>query len=251
MQIHEITKRQKLDEIDLSAIKNAFSSMNPNTAQKSPYGTVPDVRDSKDIKWEDKYKEVENNAEVKKYIQRLMAGWTQIESKLAKPTTPPIQEATQPNIMIGSEVIKPTDARYAAIAKAATPASTNPAPPAPPSPTSTVDPYKEAFKNWADQQLMSRDSLTGKTITVDQFSTLPGLDAKLTTALDLIAQTRGTPQQAKNIEEYLKLSVAGIQTIAAQNKNKAMKSGKLTGKAARPTGNPAADALLKQAGYTL
>jgi hypothetical protein len=245
MQIHEITKRQKLDEIDLSAIKNAFASVNPTAAAKavksSMYGTTP-----KEPKWEDKYKEVETNPEVKKYIQRLMAGWKQVEPK--QPATTPIQEVTQPNIMIGSEVIKPTDPRYAKLSAAATPTSTNSAtPPVPPA--ATADPYKDAFEKWANQQIMSRDSLTGKTITAAEFKNLPGLDDKLTTALSLIAQTRGTPQQAKNIEEYLKLAVAGIQTIAAKNKNDALKSGRLTGLSARPTGNPKADALLRQVGY--
>lgn len=238
MQIHEITKRQKLNEIDLSAIKNAFSSVTPAAAQKANYSGVV-----KDPTWEDKYKEVQNNPEVAKYIQRLMAGWKQAEPK--QPTSA-VQEAGEPNIMIGSEVIKPTDPRYAKFAQAAKPTTPNTAntPPA-------DDPYTKAFLEWSSQQLMSRDSLTGKTIDVDDLKALPGLNEKLSSTLSLIAQTRGTPQQAKNIEEYLKLAVAGIQTVATKNKNLAMKSGKLTGMAARPTGNPKADALLKQAGYTL
>jgi hypothetical protein len=242
MQIHEITKRQKLNEIDLSAIKNAFASVTPTAAAKaakaSMYGGAP-----KEPKWEDKYKEVQNNPEVLKYIQRVMAGWKQAEPK--QPATPPIQEAGEPNIMIGSEVIKPTDPRYAKFAQAAKPTTPNTAtPPA-------DDPYTKAFLDWSSQQLMSRDSVTGETITVDKVNELPGLKQKLSTALGLIAQTRGTPQQTKNIEEYLKLAVAGVQTLAEISKNTALKSGTLKGKVARPTGNTVADALLRQAGFTL
>ena len=79
----------------------------------------------------------------------------------------------------------------------------------------------------------------------------PDLKEKLAELVTKIADTQGKPEQLTVINDYLTHSVAGIQAVAQQIKSTTARSGRLSGQAARATGNPEADKILKAAGYIL
>ena len=83
-----------------------------------------------------------------------------------------------------------------------------------------ADQYRATFVNWSDGQLATRVPETGATVTMNDVRRVPGLDTKLSAALDQVVQTQGTPQQAQAVEEYIKLAVAGVQALAQKSKNK-------------------------------
>ena len=172
-----------------------------------------------------------------------------------------------------------------AVARAARTAQSNPgAGPANNANTAQVDPYQEAFVRWSDAQLASKDPVTYQAITMKDVRALPGLGAELDRALQAVVSTRDTPQSAAAIAQYLELAVAGVQARSQELKNKApqVATQALSGAQAKlggvqqtlsqvdvnpralsafgskaksrnvvTTGNDEADALLKQAGFSL
>ena len=173
----------------------------------------------------------------------------------------------------------------AAVARAARTAQSNPgAGPANNANTAQVDPYQEAFVRWSDARLASKDPVTYQAITMDDVRALPGLGAELAKALQAVVSARDTPQSAAAIAQYLELAVAGVQAKSQELKNKAPEvatkalsaaqanlgsvqqtlrnvgvnpgalsafSSKAKSKNVVTTGNDEADALLKQAGFSL
>ena len=151
--------------------------------------------------------------------------------------------------------------------------------------TAQVDPYQEAFVRWSDAQLASKDPVTYQAITMkDVRDKVPGLKAELDQALQAVVSARDTPQSATAIAQYLELAVAGVQARSQELKNKVpeVATQALSGAQAKlggvqqtlsqvgvnpralsafgskaksknvvTTGNDDADALLKQAGFTL
>jgi hypothetical protein len=147
-----------------------------------------------------------------------------------------------------------------------------------------ADQYQTAFVQWSDAQLASKDPVTYQAITMKDVRALPGLGAELDQALQAVVSARDTPQSTAAITQYLELAVAGVQARSQQLKNKAPEvainalSGaqanlgsvqqtlsdvgvnpralsafgtKAKSKNVVTTGNAEADALLKQAGFTL
>jgi hypothetical protein len=173
----------------------------------------------------------------------------------------------------------------AAAARAARTAQRNPgAGPANNANTAQVDPYQTAFVRWSDAQLASKDPVTYQAITMQDVRALPGLAAELDRALQAVVSARDTPQSAAAIAQYLELAVAGVQARSQQLKNKAPEvainalsnaqanlgsvqqtlskvgvnpralsafGSKAKSKNVVTTGNDEADALLKQAGFSL
>ena len=151
--------------------------------------------------------------------------------------------------------------------------------------TAQKDPYQEAFVRWSDAQLASKDPVTYQAITMnDVRAKFPELKAELDQALQAVVSARDTPQSAAAIAQYLELAVAGVQARSQELKNKApeVATQALSGAQAKlggvqqtlsqvgvnpralsafgskaksrnvvTTGNAEADALLKQAGFSL
>jgi hypothetical protein len=151
--------------------------------------------------------------------------------------------------------------------------------------TTQVDPYQATFVQWSDAQLASKDPVTYQAITMkDVRAKFPELKAELDRALQAVVSARDTPQSAAAIAQYLELAVAGVQARSQEIKNKApeVATQALSGAQAKlggvqqtlsqvgvnpralsafgskaksknvvTTGNDEADALLKQAGFTL
>jgi hypothetical protein len=147
-----------------------------------------------------------------------------------------------------------------------------------------ADQYQAAFVQWSDAQLASKDPVTYRAITMKDVRALPGLSAELDRALQAVVSARDTPQSTAAITQYLELAVAGVQARSQQLKNKAPEvainalsgaqanlgsvqqtlsdvgvnpralsafGSKAKSKNVVTTGNVEADALLKQAGFTL
>jgi hypothetical protein len=119
---------------------------------------------------------------------------------------------------------------------------------------------------------------------MDDVRALPGLGAELAKALQAVVSARDTPQSTAAIAQYLELAVAGVQAKSQELKNKAPEvainalsnaqanlggvqqtlskvgvdpralsafGSKAKSKNVVTTGNDEADALLKQAGFSL
>jgi hypothetical protein len=151
--------------------------------------------------------------------------------------------------------------------------------------TTQVDPYQAAFVQWSDAQLASKDPVTYQAITMkDVRAKFPDLKGELDRALQAVVSARDTPQSTAAIAQYLELAVAGVQAKSQELKNKApeVATQALSGAQAKlggvqqtlsqvgvnpralsafgskaksknvvTTGNDEADALLKQAGFSL
>jgi len=79
--------------------------------------------------------------------------------------------------------------------------------------------YVGKFKEWSDEKLATRvDGVYGQFATMDEVRKIPGLDAKLSAALQQVDNTQGTPQHTASIQEYLKLASAGIQAIGQEKR---------------------------------
>jgi hypothetical protein len=158
-------------------------------------------------------------------------------------------------------------------------------PGAAPANTAQTDPYQTAFVQWSDAQLASKDPVTYQAITMDDVRTkFPDLKTQLDQALQAVVSARDTPLSAAAIAQYLELAVAGVQAKSQELKNKApeVATRALSGAQANlgsvqqtlarvgvnpralsafgskaksrnvvTTGNDEADALLKQAGFSL
>ena len=163
----------------------------------------------------------------------------------------------------------------------------NTPPATPTSPAANIaqtDQYQKSFVEWSDARLASKDPVTYQAITMDDVRALPGLGAELAKALQAVVSARDTPQSAAAIAQYLELAVAGVQAKSQELKNKAPEvatralsgaqanlgsvqqilsqvgvnpralsafGSKAKSKNVVTTGNDEADALLKQAGFSL
>ena len=148
-----------------------------------------------------------------------------------------------------------------------------------------ADQYQAAFVQWSDAQLASKDPVTYQAITMkDVLAKFPDLKGELDQALQAVVSARDTPQSTAAISQYLELAVAGVQARSQELKNKAPEvatqalsgaqaklgsvqqtlrnvgvnpgalsafSSKAKSKNVVTTGNDEADALLKQAGFSL
>jgi hypothetical protein len=85
--------------------------------------------------------------------------------------------------------------------------------------TAPATDYSGKFKEWADDKLATQvTGVYGQFATMDEVRKIPGLDAKLTAALQQVDNTQGTPQHTSAIQEYLKLASAGVQAIGQQKR---------------------------------
>jgi hypothetical protein len=262
----------------------ASASANLSAKGYGPAGTPPSAE------WKDKLAQAKKDPAVKQYIAQLARGWAQ-EAKNIK--TPPASTATNESAQntptsttdtstqsatVGGKRLDPNnpkDAQVLAALKAQGKLEEN---------TAQTDPYQEAFVQWSDAQLASKDPVTYRAITMDDVRALPGLGAELAKALQAVVSARDTPQSTAAIAQYLELAVAGVQARSQQLKNKAPEvaiqalsgaqaklgdiqqilsdvgvnpralsafGSKAKSKNVVTTGNDEADALLKQAGFSL
>ena len=314
MQIHEITRSSlhegllgdigrgvfqgatgmEIPQSQASINKTAASAAANLSAQGyGPGGTPPPGKPSPipSADWKDKLAQAKKDPAVKQYIAQLARGWAQ-EAKNIK--TPPASTATNQSAQntptsttdtstqsatVGGKRLDPNnpkDAQVLAALKAQGKLEEVA--------TTQSDPYQEAFVQWSDAQLASKDPVTYRAITMDDVRALPGLGAELAKALQAVVSARDTPQSAAAIAQYLELAVAGVQAKSQELKNKAPEvatralsgaqanlgsvqktlsdvgvnpgalsafGSKAKSKNVVTTGNDEADALLKQAGFTL
>jgi hypothetical protein len=314
MQIHEITQpliEGILGDIGRGVFQGATgieiprsqTSINKDAASVAaklqaqgygPSGTPPPAKKSPipSAEWKDKLTQVKKDPAVKQYISQLSQGWAQEAKKIQ---TPPASTAvnqsaqntpastastsTQPVTLGGKRLDpnNPKDAQVLAAMKAQDKLEE--------ANTTQADPYQEAFVQWSDAQLASKDPVTYSAITMkDVRAKFPDLKTQLDQALQAVVSARDTPQSTAAIAQYLELAVAGVQARSQQLKNKAPEvainalsgaqanlgsvqqtlsdvgvnpralsafGSKAKSKNVVTTGNAEADALLKQAGFTL
>jgi len=314
MQIHEITRSSlhegllgdigrgvfqgatgmEIPQSQASINKTAASAAANLSAQGyGPGGTPPPGKPSPipSADWKDKLAQAKKDPAVKQYIAQLARGWAQ-EAKNIK--TPPASTATNQSAQntptsttdtstqsatVGGKRLDPNnpkDAQVLAALKAQGKLEEVA--------TTQSDPYQEAFVQWSDAQLASKDPVTYRAITMDDVRALPGLGAELAKALQAVVSARDTPQSTAAIAQYLELAVAGVQAKSQELKNKAPEvatralsgaqaslgsvqktlsdvgvnpralsafGSKAKSKNVVTTGNDEADALLKQAGFSL
>jgi len=311
----------EIPQSQASINKDAASAAANLSAQGyGPGGTPPPGKKSPvpSAAWKDKLDQAKKDPAVKQYITQLAQGWAQEAKKVPAPAT------TTPNQPTNVVPIKANPGQMsAAVAaskagqdlqkmfgqprggiqdmqsdleeapldlkgnlgqrRAARAAQRNPG--AAPVNTTQVDPYQEAFVQWSDAQLASKDPVTYQAITMkDVRAKFPELKAELDRALQAVVSARDTPQSAAAIAQYLELAVAGVQARSQELKNKAPEvainalsnaqaklggvqktlsdvgvnpralsafGSKAKSKNVVTTGNDEADALLKQAGFTL
>ena len=313
MQIHEITRPLTegiLGDIGRGVLQGATgieipqsqASINKSAASSAaklqaqgygPAGTPPPGKKSPipSAEWKDKLTQVKKDPAVKQYISQLSQGWAQEAKKIQTPPTPPTPNqsaqntpastagtSTQPVTLGGKRLDpnNPKDAQVLAAMKAQGKLEEN---------TAQTDPYQEAFVQWSDAQLASKDPVTYRAITMDDVRTkFPDLKTQLDQALQAVVLARDTPQSTAAIAQYLELAVAGVQARSQELKNKAPEvatqalsgaqanlggvqqtlarvgvnpealsafGSKAKSKNVVTTGNAEADALLKQAGFAL
>ncbi len=315
MQIHEITRSllhegllgdigrgvfqgatgMEIPQSQASINKDAASAAaNLSAKGYGPAATPPPGKKSPvpSAAWKDKLDQAKKDPAVKQYIAQLARGWAQ-EAKNIK--TPPASTATNQSAQntptsttdtstqsatVGGKRLDPNnpkDAQVLAALKAQGKLEEVA--------TTQSDPYQEAFVQWSDAQLASKDPVTYRAITMkDVRAEFPELKAKLDQALQAVVSARDTPQSAAAIAQYLELAVAGVQAQSQEIKNQAPKVAlnALSGAQAKlgsvqktlsdvgvnpgalsafgskaksrnvvTTGNDEADALLKQAGFSL
>lgn len=313
MQIHEITRpltEGLLGDIGRGVFQGATgmeipqsqASINKDAASAAanlsakgygPAGTPPPGKKSPvpSAEWKDKLDQAKKDPAVKQYISQLAQGWTQEAKKIQ---TPPASTAANQSVQntptsttdtstqsatVGGKRLDPNnpkDAQVLAALKAQGKLEEN---------TAQTDPYQEAFVQWSDARLASKDPVTYQAITMDDVRTkFPDLKTQLDQALQAVVSARDTPQSAAAIAQYLELAVAGVQAKSQELKNKAPEvatralsgaqanlgsvqqtlsqvgvnpralsafGSKAKSKNVVTTGNDEADALLKQAGFSL
>ena len=225
MQIHEITQArlnegdagrsffQGLTGVELPGNPTASAAKSAQALTANGYGPgAPKPSD----RWEDKYKQVQQDPSVKQYAANLAQTWlknsaalTKSQPKIVAPTT--TATAKDEPVFVGGQQLNPKDPKDAKLlstlkgqgklAEVADPA------------------YTQAFKQWADQTLSTKVPSTGETVTMDKVERLPGLGDQLKKALAQVAATQGTPQHAQAIQNYIVLAVAGVQALAQTSKN--------------------------------
>jgi hypothetical protein len=285
----------EIPQSQASINKDAASSAAKLSAQGyGPGGTAPPGKKSPvpSAEWKDKLAQSKKDPAVKQYVSQLAQGWAQ-EAKNIK--APPASTAANQSVQntptsttdtstqsatVGGKRLDPNnpkDAQVLAALKAQGKLEEVA--------TTQSDPYQEAFVQWSDAQLASKDPVTYQAITMkDVRAKFPDLKGELDRALQAVVSARDTPQSTAAIAQYLELAVAGVQARSQEIKNKApeVATQALSGAQAKlgnvqqtlrtvgvnpgalsafgskaksknvvTTGNDEADALLKQAGFSL
>lgn len=233
MQIHEITEGLFSNPFDYAGMAAKAASK----LQQKGYGTAYQPTDAGKV-WPEKYKAIQRDSAVQKYITGLIQAWQQ-QSKSS------VTEAQDLSTVAPAVAGAPTQAekeKFQQKVQAATGATTG---------ATTPPPTPNAFQDWSDTQLASRVPGIGALITMDDVRKMPGLGERLTQALAKVTGSLGKPTEAVAIKEYLELAIAGIQAKSQEIKSQRAQATALGGKYARSTGNAQADAVLKAAGFRL
>lgn len=221
MQIHELTRRTIKEGIGSELAGMAANAMGMGPAQqankaaagltKQGYGAgyQPPSAD-----WEDKYNKVVQDPAVKQYVAGVAKAWIDSQKQQVK-------EADTPAVAPAPKAGLPTPAEQEKFQQKIAAASGQPAGAKPAAkPAAPVqDNYASQFTTFTDAKLASKIPGTYETVTMDRVRKLPGIKSALDKKLANVASTVGTPQHAYNIEEYLKVAVAGIQAVSQEIKN--------------------------------
>jgi len=228
-----------------SAAKSAAKSA--TALSKKGYGPGGSALPSSN--WEDKYQTVQKDPAVGQYINSVMQGWNkqiaQSQQQLRQASLAP------PAPQTGTTVAQQT------IPQATAPSTASKARPTYGKPSTTVsfagqrqkplDPnnpkdaqilaqlkkqgklqeavqmnaadYKNAFQDWTDQQLASRDSRYNAITMNDVRKHVPNIAAVLEKKLNDVVKARGTPQADEAIRAYLQVAIAGVQARSQSLKN--------------------------------
>lgn len=217
MQIHELTRRKVKEGIGSELAGMAANALGMNPAQQATKAAAGLAKQGygpgyqpPSANWEDKYNKVVQDPAVKQYVATLAKAWIDSQQQTVK-------EETAPTVAPAPKAGLPTPAEQEKFqqkiaAASGQPATAKPAAPAP-------DNYLTQFTAFTDAKLASRIPGTYETVTMDMVRKLPGIKAALDKKLANVASTQGTPQHAYNIEEYLKVAVAGVQAVSQQLKN--------------------------------
>jgi hypothetical protein len=223
MQIHEITLAGKINEGVLGDIARSV--------------TAPLAKSSSDAILQ---------KQTQKYVQDLSRKWAEKAKTLPAPQATPAATTTSTSVPqpittpSGQIISKPGDPSYAELAKKAGLTEADDA--------DTLNAYKQAFTDWAEQQLRTTESRTKKPIGLNDVMALPGMKLKLESALDRIAASRTNPQELDTaVQNYLTLAINGTQAIAKDIRANAPVTRQQ--KTIRSTGDSAKDALLKRDGW--
>jgi hypothetical protein len=256
MQIHEITQR-RVDEGLWNkgmALANYYAGDYAKSAEYSQkelqsQGRNPAEEVKPENSWEQKYKDLAKTPGMTTYITGLAQEWLKSpEAQTATRAAPGQMSSAVAASKTGQNMQKmfgqpkggiqdmqsdlqeraPIDPNKLALMKNRARGVTTPTPTATtPTPTATTPTiakpsatnYAGKFKEWSDEKLATRvDGVYGQFATMDEVRKIPGLDAKLTAALQQVDTTQGTAQQTKAIQEYLKLASAGVQAIGQQKR---------------------------------
>jgi uncharacterized protein (UPF0254 family) len=227
MQIHELTRRRVKEGIGSELADMAANAMGMGPAQtatraatgltKQGYGAGYQAPSAK---WEDKYDKIVQDPAVKQYVAGLAKAW--IASQQV-----PVKEATMPAVTGPVKSGLPTPAEQEKFQQKVAAAAGKPAAAAAPAqpgaaqtaPAPGPDNYGTQFVNFTDAKLASKIPGTYETVTMDMVRKLPGIKGALDKKLANVESTVGTPQHAYNVEEYLKVAVAGVQAVSQQIKN--------------------------------
>lgn len=227
MQIHELTRRAIKEGIGSELAGMAANAMGMGPAQtatkaaagltKQGYG--PGYQPPS-ANWEDKYNKVVQDPAVKQYVAGLAKAWVASQQTPVKEAdVPAVSAPANPGLPTPAEQEKFQQKVAAAAGKTAPTDKTTAAKPT--APAALPNDYLSKFLAFTDAKLASKIPGTYETVTMDQVRKLPGIQSALDKKLANVKATAGTPQNAYNVEEYLKVAVAGIQAVSQQIKNKA------------------------------
>lgn len=224
MQIHELTAKRQLDEGLLDLAKKAASNLTATPQQRATSAAAQAAQglqkqgygagyQGASARWQDKLAELDRDPAAKQYVQSVAQAWLKNR---------PLSEADNIQPVPNKGLPTPAEqARFQSMVqqKAAQTAPTTPPPPARPVPPAQ-DPYRNSFLEWSDAQLLTRDPTSNKTVKMDDVRRLyPDLAEKLNFTLAQIVQSKGTPQEADAVANYLKLATAGVRAAAQAQRN--------------------------------
>lgn len=221
MQIHELTRRRVQEGIgsDLAGMAATAMGMGPaQTATKAAAGLTKQGYGAgyqpPSTKWQDKYDKIVQDPAVKQYVAGVAQAWIQASKQAA-----PVKEDDTPAVAPAPKAGLPTPAEQEKFQQKVAAAQGKPAAPAQPAPAPSPDTYGTQFVNFTDAKLASKIPGTYETVTMDMVRKLPGIKGELDKKLANVESTLGTPRHAYNVEEYLKVAVAGVQAMSQQIKN--------------------------------
>jgi hypothetical protein len=224
MQIHELTCRQVQEGIgsDLAGMAATAMGMGPTqTATRAAAGLTKQGYGAgyqpPGAKWEDKYDKIAQDPAVKQYVAGVAKAWIQASKQAS-----PVKEADTPTVAPAPKAGLPTPAEQERFQQKVAAASGKPAAVAKPAVAKLQPQASNAgseFVSFTDAKLASKIPGTYETVTMDMVRKLPEIEGVLDKKLANVIATAGTPQNAYNVEEYLKVAVAGVQAVSQQIKN--------------------------------